>query len=203
MLDDIYGVPTHALVVHAVVVLLPLAALTGVAVALLPALRRRYGVVVLLLTIAAVSAVPLAERTGSRLFDRQSARFGPNDVTEAGLMQRHADLAHHLRSWALVLLAGVALAVVPPLLARRFAGARPAGARAVPAAVGGGPAPVPDRADAAATPAWTKPVALLAAVVTLVGAVVSLVLVVRIGHLGSEAAWERLNQPAGMAPLLR
>ena len=31
MLDNIYGVPTHALVVHAVVVLLPLAALTGVA----------------------------------------------------------------------------------------------------------------------------------------------------------------------------
>jgi hypothetical protein len=202
VLDNIYGVPTHALVVHAVVVLLPMAALTGVAVALVPALRRRYGLVVLLLTIGAVAAVPLAEQTGSRLFDRQSARFGPDDVTEAGLMQRHADLADDLRSWALVLLAGVALAVLPPLLARRFTGARPAGARAVPAAVGG-PAPEPDRADAAATPAWTKPVAVLAAVVTLVGAVVSLVLVVRIGHLGSEATWERLDQPASMAPLLR
>jgi hypothetical protein len=202
VLDNIYGIPTHALVVHAVVVLLPMAALTGVAVALVPALRRRYGVVVLLLTIAAVSAVPLAEQTGSRLFNRQSARFGPGDVTEAGLMQQHASLAHHLRPWALVLLAGVALAVLPPLLARRFTGARPAGARAVPAAVGGGPAAVPDRAYAAA-PAWTKPVAQLAVVVTLVGAVVSLVLVVRIGHLGSKAAWQRLDQPASMAPLLR
>lgn len=202
MLDDIYGVPTHALVVHAVVVLLPMAALTGLAVAVVPALRRRYGVVVLMLTIAAVGAVPVAERTGSRLFDRQSARFGPDEVAEAALMERHADLAHKLLPWALVLLVGVALAVLPPLLARRAAGARRSGAPAVPATVGGGAA-LPDRAEAAAPPAWIKPVALLAALVTAVGAAVSLVLVIRIGHLGSEAAWERVDQPASMAPLLR
>ncbi|HZB50865.1 MAG TPA: hypothetical protein VE547_17390 [Mycobacteriales bacterium] len=209
MLDNIYGVPTHALVVHAVVVLLPMAALTGVAVALVPALRRRYGVVVLLLTLAAVGSVPIAERTGSRLFDRQSARFGPADVTEAGLMERHADLAEELLPWALALLAGVALAVLPPLLARRSAGARRSAAGSVPAAVGGGAAPLPERGEpragaaGAAAPAWTKPVALLAAVVTLVGATVSLILVIRIGHLGSEAAWERVDRPASMAPPLR
>jgi hypothetical protein len=215
VLDDIYGVPTHPLIVHAVVVLLPMAALAGIAVAVVPALRRRYGGIVLLLTLVAVASVPLAERTGSRLFDRQSARFGPEDVDEAGLMQRHADLAHELLPWTLVLLAGVALAVLPPLLARRVTGAwRAADARAVSATVGGGPAPAPYRADppapdappapvAPAAPAWTKPVALLAAVVTVVGAVVSLILVVRIGHLGSQAAWERVDRPASMAPLAR
>ncbi len=119
MLDTVFGVPTHALVVHAVVVLLPLAALGGIAVALVPALRRRYGTVVGLLTVAAVAAVPVATRSGERLFERQSARFGPNDVTEAGLMEEHATLGEDLLPWALLLLAGVALVVVPPLLTRR------------------------------------------------------------------------------------
>ena len=107
MLDNINGIPTHALLVHAVVVLLPLAALGGIAVALVPALRRRYGGLVLLLTIVAAAAVPVTQKAGQRLFDRLSARFGPNDVAQAGLMQRHADLAHKLLPWALLLLAGV------------------------------------------------------------------------------------------------
>ena len=197
MLDNIHGIPTHALLVHAVVVLLPLAALGGIAVALVPALRRRYGGLVLLLTIVAVAAVPVTQEAGSRLFDRLSAQFGPDDVAQAGLMERHADLAHKLLPWALLLLAGVALAVLPPLLARRQVGAR-----AVPVAVGGG-AGAEARTEPEAAPAWTRPVALLAAAVTLVGAVACLILVVRIGDLGSQAAWERLNQPASLAPLGR
>lgn len=198
MLDSVFGVPTHALVVHAVVVLLPLAALTGIAVALVPALRRRYGGLVLLLTIGAVATVPVAQQAGERLFDRLSARFGPDDVAEAALMEQHADLARQLLPWALLLLAGVALAVLPPLLARRSAGSRALGAT-----VGGGPARAEAAPAPAASPAWTKPVALLAAALTLVGAVVSLVMVLRIGHLGSEAAWQRVDQPASMAPLGR
>jgi hypothetical protein len=202
VLDNINGIPTHALLVHAVVVLLPLAALGGIAVALVPALRRRYGGLVLLLTVAAVAAVPVTQQAGERLFDRLSAGFGPDDVTEAGLMERHADLARMLLPWALVLLAGVALAVLPPLLARRRAGTR-----AVPVTVGGGPAAAEagtSGTEPEPAPAWTRPVALLAAAVTLAGAVASLILVVRIGDLGSQAAWERLNRPAGsMAPLGR
>ena len=85
MLDDINGIPTHALLVHAVVVLLPLAALGGIAVALVPALRRRYGGLVVLLTIVAVAAVPVTQRAGQRLFDRLSGRFGPDDVSLAPL----------------------------------------------------------------------------------------------------------------------
>lgn len=187
MLETVFGVPTHALVVHATVVLLPLAALGGVAVALVPALRRRYGTLVGLLTVAAVASVPLATRSGERLFARQSARFGPEDVAEAGLMEQHRELGDQLLPRALVLLAGVALVVVPPLLARR------------PAVPAGG---VPTRSVATAeslTPTWTRPVALLGAAVTLVGAVLTLVLVVRTGHAGSEATWERLDRPAAGA----
>jgi hypothetical protein len=202
VLDNVFGIPTHPLVVHAVVVLLPLAALAGIAIALVPALRRRYGGPVLLLTLAAVAAVPVAKQAGERLYDRLSARFGPDDVAEAALMQRHADLAETLLPWALLLLLGVALVVLPPLLAQRAAGPRPtpAGTRPVPATVGGAAgSAAPEPAAAAAAPAWARPVAVLAAAVTLVGAAVSLALVIRIGHLGSEAAWQRLDQPASMA----
>lgn len=187
MLDTVFGVPAHPLVVHAVVVLLPLAAIGGIAVALVPALRRRYGALVLLLTVAAAATVPVATRSGETLFARQSARFGPADVAEAGLMQEHRDLAEGLLPWVLLLLAGVALVVVPPLLVR--------GRRPEPVPVGAGH-PAAASGPALSTPGWTKPVALLGAVVTMVGAALTLVLVVRIGHLGSEAAWERLDRPA-------
>lgn len=197
MLDTFFGLPTHALVVHAVVVLLPLAAIGGVAVALVPALRRRYGVLVGLLTLAAVAAVPVATNSGEKLFARQSARFGPDDVTEAGLMERHRELAEGLLPWAVLLLVGVALAVLPPLLVRR----RSAAGTAVPVGAGAGSG-AGARAEPG-PPGWTKPVALLAGVVTVVGAVLTVVMVVRIGHLGSEAAWERLDQPAGIGAPLR
>jgi hypothetical protein len=218
MLDTVFGVPTHPLVVHAVVVLVPLAALAGPAVALVPRLRRRYGLLVGLVAAAAVVSVVVAQETGEKLFARQSARFGPDQAEEAGLMERHRELAEQLLPWTLVLLAGVALAVLPPLLARRAparerataaVGARDAGAR------GGGPGAGPDPAGAdlagpdpagadparsePARPGWQLPVAVLAAAVTLVGAVATLVLVVRIGHLGSEAAWDRATRPAALS----
>ena len=72
MLDTVFGLPTHPLIVHAVVVLLPLAALGGVAVALVPALRRRYGVLVDLVTLAGVGSVQLAESSGEHLYQRLS-----------------------------------------------------------------------------------------------------------------------------------
>lgn len=61
------GLPAHPLIIHAVVVLLPLAALGSLLLALRPAWRRRFGVVVLLITVAGVGAVPLAVATGEQL----------------------------------------------------------------------------------------------------------------------------------------
>ncbi len=60
------GIPAHPLVVHAVVVILPLAALGTLAIAARPAWRRQLGVWVLLLGIVGVGAVPLAKQTGER-----------------------------------------------------------------------------------------------------------------------------------------
>ena len=61
------GIPAHPLVVHAVVVLLPLAAVATLLVVARPVWRRQLGVWVLLLAAAGVFAVPVAATTGEQL----------------------------------------------------------------------------------------------------------------------------------------
>ena len=55
------GLPLHALVVHAVVVLVPMAVLGAVLIAVWPAARRRYRWPVLALTALATDLIELAE----------------------------------------------------------------------------------------------------------------------------------------------
>ena len=220
MFGTVFGLPTHALVVHAVVVLLPLAAAAAVVVALVPAARRRYGVVVALLTVAAVGAVPVATRSGERLFARKSATFGPSDTVEAGLMERHRELGGQVLPWALLLLAGVLVVVALPLLtAGRRAAVRVPEPMSVPAAgpseesarggsghegaaPGGTPARHADRHAARHAerhpvwaPPWTRWVGWAGIAAVLVGAVMSAALTIRAGHAGSEAVWDRLDRP--------
>ena len=126
------GIPAHPLLVHAVVVLLPLAALGGLVIAARATWRRRFGVAVLLLTAAGVAAVPLATRTGDQL----KAVLPPNPKIE-----RHAELGNNLLPFALAFGVAVLLLVIAGRLADRerdaaaarqgAAGRRPAGRGAV------------------------------------------------------------------------
>ena len=214
MLDTFHGLPTHALIVHFTVVALPTAAIAGILVALWPWARRRYGLLVGLVALAAYVAVPISVRSGEDLFARQSARFGPQQATEAGLMQRHEDLALALQKWPVLLLVGVALVVLPPAVIRwdRRRSRGPAHSR-VRVPVGAGPmdpgaAPmgtVPPARPAGLAgrlelaepdgPGWQLPVMLIGVVLTLVGAIMTLVMVARVGEAGARAAWEHLNEP--------
>ncbi|ATO15259.1 hypothetical protein CO540_16625 [Micromonospora sp. WMMA2032] len=98
MPDSVNGLPLHPLVVHAVVVLLPLAALGVVALAVRPAWRGRFGWLVVLVAALATAAVPLATESGESLERR---------VGDPG---RHAALGDQLIWFALPLLvAAVAL----------------------------------------------------------------------------------------------
>jgi hypothetical protein len=67
--DDILGIPLHPLVVHAVVVLMPLAAVGTIAIAVVPKWRDIYGWLVLGITTIVFATVPIATRSGARLRD--------------------------------------------------------------------------------------------------------------------------------------
>lgn len=70
MFDTFTGLPLHALVVHAVVVLVPLAAAGTVAVAVVPRWSRRYGWLVVLCSAAAAGAAFVAKESGEELASR-------------------------------------------------------------------------------------------------------------------------------------
>ncbi|HWO68330.1 MAG TPA: DUF2231 domain-containing protein [Umezawaea sp.] len=91
----VFGLPLHVLVVHAVVVLVPLAVLGTVVVALWPAARRRYGWLVVGVTAAATISVPIAGGSGEALRDR----LVPTD-----LIREHAQLGDQLLVFVAVLL---------------------------------------------------------------------------------------------------
>ena len=67
MFDLINGLPIHPLVVHAVVVLVPLAALGTIAMALRPAWRHHYGRLVVGAAVLATALTPIATSSGEAL----------------------------------------------------------------------------------------------------------------------------------------
>lgn len=67
MFNLINGLPIHPLVVHAVVVLLPLAILGTIAIALRPAWREKYGHLVLFTSGVATGLIPVATSSGESL----------------------------------------------------------------------------------------------------------------------------------------
>ncbi len=73
-MTTITGIPAHALLVHAIVVLAPLIALLEILCAFWPAARRRF--VWLVLAFAAVTLVltPLTTEAGQWLYNKQSYR---------------------------------------------------------------------------------------------------------------------------------
>ncbi|MEV0004730.1 DUF2231 domain-containing protein [Micromonospora sp. NPDC050980] len=121
MPDSVNGLPLHPLVVHAVVVLLPLAALGVAALAVRPVWRGRFGWLVVLVSALATAAIPLATESGESLERR---------VGDPG---RHAELGDQLIWFAVPLLVAAAALVWLHRRADRPAGDQP---KAGPSALG-------------------------------------------------------------------
>ena len=98
MFDLINGLPVHPLVVHAVVVLLPIATLGVIAIAVRPAWRRPYGLLVVACTALATVMIPIATSSGEALEER---------VGDPG---EHAELGDQL-SWFAVPMLVLAVAL--------------------------------------------------------------------------------------------
>lgn len=108
--------PLHALVVHFVVVLLPLAVLGSIVVAVWPKARERYGWLVVGVTAVATILVPVATNSGGKL----KARIAPNGNAA---VDRHEQLGNLMIYWAVPLLVFVtALMVVHEVAKRRELG---------------------------------------------------------------------------------
>lgn len=90
-LDTIAGLPVHALVVHAAVVLVPLAAVGAVLMAFWPAFSRRFGVLVVLVAAGGAGAAVVAKLSGEQLAER------------VGTPEQHAELGDVLPLFAIAL----------------------------------------------------------------------------------------------------
>ncbi|MET1073178.1 MAG: DUF2231 domain-containing protein [Umezawaea sp.] len=156
------GIPAHPLLVHAVVVLLPLAAVGAIALAVRPQWRRKYSWPVLGLTVAGVGAVPLAQKAGEQLQKKLENLDNP-------LIAKHADLGNDLLPFALGFLVAVVLLVVAGRLADRE---RTAAAES------------PD------VPKTWRRIAIAMSVLVVLAGVASTVETVRIGHSGATAVWD-------------
>ena len=111
MLNEVNGLPTHILLVHAVVVLVPLAALLTVLAAVWPAARRRLGVITPLVALAALIAVPITTEAGEWLLAR---------VHQTPLIAEHVQLGDTMLWFAIGLFVAALLAWgVPTLIVRR------------------------------------------------------------------------------------
>lgn len=159
MFDIINGLPLHPLVVHAVVVLLPLACLGTIAIALRPSWRSRYGVLVVACAALSTALIPVATSSGEAL---------ERHVGDPG---EHAALGDQLIWFAIPLL--VLSAALVWLHRRHHAPARDGRGDSAPGSGQG------------ASRTALRVVAALA----LVAALAASVQVFRVGDSGARAAW--------------
>lgn len=71
-MTTLFGMPAHALLVHAVVVLAPLTAMLEILCAIWPAARRRLAWLVLAFAVAVMAFTPLTIQAGEWLYDQQA-----------------------------------------------------------------------------------------------------------------------------------
>lgn len=156
------GVPVHVLLVHAVVVLVPLTALSVVASVLWPSVLRRFGPGLPLLALVSLGSIPLTTDAGEWLAEH---------VRESALVERHTEMGEELLPWA------VGLFVLAAVLG--WAEWRPDRSPAWLSAV--------TRPAAGRTAVRVRAAAVGLSLVVAAGAVVQ---VYRIGDSGAQATWQ-------------
>jgi len=177
MPSTVLGLPLHPLVVHAVVVLVPLAALLVAASAVSPRFRRWALWATPAVALVGLALVPVATGSGENL---------EGSIQSTPVLEEHTELGDTLLPFMVVL---TVLALAMFVLERR---------RAVPVSDGPGAARAGAPSDTRGgldSPVLVRVVAVLA----LVAALATMVQVVRIGHSGAEAVWKGTGQSSSGA----
>lgn len=173
--STIGGIPTHPLVVHFVVVLVPLGALGAIAVLLIPFLRTRFDILVWLGLAAGLVASILARQTGETLKDAIGA------AADTELVSRHADLGESF-PWVVA-----ALLVAYSASAAWLRWGRRLPVRWRPGGGSGG--------WSGGWPARSLAVGMGMATIGL--AIATIILVVQVGDSGARAVWQGRFGPSG------
>lgn len=113
-MDTFFGLPVHPLIVHATVVIVPVAAIAVLLAAVWPRFRRWAGWGPLAAAAAAVVLVPLSSSSGEDL---------ERALPRADLIEKHAHLADGLLPWVIALAVGA----VALFWTRRREGVGPSG----------------------------------------------------------------------------
>lgn len=171
MFDQVFGLPVHALVIHLVVVLAPLAALTAVAYAVRPGWRLalRWPTVVLAVVTGASSFV--AAQSGKQLEHRLLPTAAARNSPAGRLILEHASAGSTMRLVGLGFMV-VTLAVV---------------LWALPAA------PSPRNVTDPPAPPRSRPVTLVAVTLLVLAGVGVLYQVTVTGHSGATAVWSSVG----------
>src|SRR3954454_1614167 len=184
MFDTVFGLPVHPLIVHATVVVGPLAALLRFLAVCSPRFRAWAGLLPAGLSLAALVLTPLSTASGESL---------ERTVGDSALVERHAELGDQLLPLT------AALFVLSSLywwLDRRRRLTLPVIVAPAPAPVrptpGGGTAtlsaPTPEATASAHATRWRTATSVVG-VLAVLAAVATGVQVARIGHSGAKAAW--------------
>jgi predicted membrane protein DUF2231 len=162
MPTEINGLPAHVLLIHAVVVLVPVAALVLIGQAWSKPVRRWAGVGGPLLCLGALIMVPITVNAGEWFRDHL-----PPALASSAPVRKHAELGDDLLPWVIAMFV---LSVAVWLLARRTAEAAE-------------PVVLPATAGTAA-------IQVVVAVLATVAAVGAVVQTARIGDSGAQAVWK-------------
>ncbi|MGO4341599.1 DUF2231 domain-containing protein [Pedococcus sp. 2YAF34] len=174
MPSTVLGLPLHPLVVHAVVVIVPLAALLLAASAVSPRFRRWALWATPVVAVLGLVLVPVATSSGEDL---------EHSIQSTPALEAHTELGDTLLPFMIVL---TVLAVALFVLERR---------RTIPVSDGPGATRVGAPSDTRTgldSPVLVRAVAVLA----LVASLATMVQVVRIGHSGANAVWKGTGQSA-------
>lgn len=172
-MDKIFGLPAHPLLVHAPVVLLPLGAVGVLLMVIRTKWFERYKWATLVVVGAGMLGAILAAGSGESMEEITRRRAG--DHAEAGDAARLA---------AIIFFAVMLLAVVGPLLWKRWSASR---ARVADGASAASDAPAQPSADSSAQPMWLRLVVSGALIASAAGSVIT---VIDAGHSGAERVWE-------------
>lgn len=172
--EYVHGLPFHALILHATVVLLPLTALALVLAAFSASIRARMGLVLPLAGVLCLVLVPITTSSGSQYkatLERRGLR--------SSALDRHQDLAGQVLPWTIGLAVMTVLVYRLVVVGRRLA--RQADRAAAPATTSGAPP--------GAALSGRSPVSIAVAALSVVVAVGLITTVVAVGDAGATAVY--------------